>query len=854
MKRFLLAFSAVALLWSCTEIDDFDQSNKIQNAEETLSLYAAIADDDTRTYVENDKDVLWHNGDWISVFYANRRNDRFEYLGESGAREAKFDLASKGFINNSMSLKTHALYPFFVAAQTAYDEATDSFNITTKLRDIQPYIPNSFGREANQMVAVSADSSEGLTSDVLYFRNACGFLTLKLYGENVAVKSIKLIARGGELLSGNANIRAHANEAPVLTMTNGSDAVTLVAGESGVALGATKESATEFWFALPPQTLASGIKIEVTDVNGCVYIKETTKPIVIERNQIQPMAALKYVYSQMFYTRHADSTEPIDMGTGEERFDAKISANYYDSVNKRFVVEFATPMTTIKKWAFSSSKEDWKSIILPNTLTTIANEAFRASAIAEIVFPGSVTFIEYDAFKYSQNLQSVIFEPSPTNTPLRIGYLDSAGDAMGPFTGARLEYIYVNRDFVYVDEYNELFEPDDILEGIFACSDYQNTVKVVIGEQLPVIYDHMFASLAIEEIIIPDHITYIGTGAFRECEALTSITIPSSVEYIGEWAFYHCIGLNSVYIEDSSKQLNVGYSYEEYSPFFLSPLNSVYMGRDIVQIDADGNRCDADSWKSGIFVTKLYDDEDATVNVTIGPEVTAIPNHMLNYMPITSITIPESVKSIGKLAFRSCKKLTDITIPASVETIGEDVFYDCTALSTLRIEDSDTALKIGYTYEGSDEYGPFYDSPLTDIYFGRDIIQVDDDGEPSVADSWEEGVFTNKGKKEVSLNIGPKVTAITDYMFSQLHVKSVYLYPAIKSIGAYAFNDCSIFQGLSCHHIDPPTLGENAFDDCSEMWYIRIPEDAMTNFKSANGWKEFDRNNKYNKNFYYTQE
>ena len=44
---------------------------------------------------------------------------------------------------------------------------------------------------------------------------------------------------------------------------------------------------------------------------------------------------------------------------------------------------------------------------------------------------------------------------------------------------------------------------------------------------------------------------------------------------------------------------------------------------------------------------------------------------------LTSVTIPNSVKSIGYMAFCSCSGLTSITIPNSVKSIGDNAFYYC---------------------------------------------------------------------------------------------------------------------------------------------------------------------------------
>jgi len=54
---------------------------------------------------------------------------------------------------------------------------------------------------------------------------------------------------------------------------------------------------------------------------------------------------------------------------------------------------------------------------------------------------------------------------------------------------------------------------------------------------------------------------------------------------------------------------------------------------------------------------------------------------------LASVTIPNSVTSIGKQAFWFCTKLDNVMIPNSVTSIGEKAFYSCESLSSITIPD-----------------------------------------------------------------------------------------------------------------------------------------------------------------------
>ncbi len=64
---------------------------------------------------------------------------------------------------------------------------------------------------------------------------------------------------------------------------------------------------------------------------------------------------------------------------------------------------------------------------------------------------------------------------------------------------------------------------------------------------------------------------------------------------------------------------------------------------------------------------------------------------------LTSVTIPNSVTSIGSSAFIGCTGLTSVTIPNSVTSIGYDAFYGCTGLTSVSIPNSVTSIERAFS-------------------------------------------------------------------------------------------------------------------------------------------------------------
>ena len=105
----------------------------------------------------------------------------------------------------------------------------------------------------------------------------------------------------------------------------------------------------------------------------------------------------------------------------------------------------------------------------------------------------------------------------------------------------------------------------------------------------------------VEDLVIPDSVTTIGTCAFYNCTSLTSITIPDSVTTIGSSAFYDCDGLTNVTFGENSQLTTIGVwafhncdnltsvTFEDPNGWYITITEGATSGADLTLTNASTN-------------------------------------------------------------------------------------------------------------------------------------------------------------------------------------------------------------------------------------------------------------------------
>ena len=329
---------------------------------------------------------------------------------------------------------------------------------------------------------------------------------------------------------------------------------------------------------------------------------------------------------------------------------------------------------------------------------------FKCDSLTNITIPKNVTSIGYCAF-WGRSLTIYCESKVIPNGWSESWNLDGGGGSPRPvYWGINDKNIFTIDGIIYILENNSAIVSRFI----------ETTSKVIIPSYIQ-----------IEEQTY--NVTSIGDYAFSNCHSIQTISIPNTINTIGYDVFYNC---------DSIK-------YAHYS-------NGLYLGNDdnpyLVLVESSQN----------VETIKIHENSRFILN-------NAFQSRHLN-----TITIPRSIKSIGKSAFNGCKHLQNVNFEdeSELESIGDDIFVGCTSLKSLTL-------------------------PFIDIYLGHYFG----------ASSYNyNSIYIPESLKSVNILGG---TIIPNNAFYGCNfLTSITIPSSVVSIGEQAFSGCTSLESLTLPFID----------------------------------------------------
>ena len=282
-KSLVYSLLAVLLVCSCQVKDENVPEAKIFTA--TLENHSG----ETKTSLNANGNVLWKQGDKVSIFAGININEQYRVTDASdGKTSASLYMVTNSNTATGTSINNNvAFYPYSSTASIAKSGA--SYTISNiVLPATQNYSENSFGNGAFPMAAVTSS-----TSDMnIHFKNILGGLNLQLKG-TATITSISVTGNSNEILCGDAEVSVSTESMPSVSLTDAAAKTITLNCDAGVTLNTN--TATSFIIALPPITMSSGFTVVVTDKENKQMKISTTKPQTITRSNILKMPVRNYV-------------------------------------------------------------------------------------------------------------------------------------------------------------------------------------------------------------------------------------------------------------------------------------------------------------------------------------------------------------------------------------------------------------------------------------------------------------------------------------------------------------------------------------------------------------------------------
>ena len=498
------------------------------------------------------------------------------------------------------------------------------------------------------------------------------------------------------------------------------------------------------------------------------------------------------------------------------------------------------------------------------SVTKIGEYAFQGSAVTSVSTPEGIISIDYNAFKGCQNLESVTLPESLTTLGSYAFYsckllktikIPSGVTAIPSscfYECSSLESVTIPEGVTTIGDdafqscnLNALTLPES-LETIGWSAFYRNSSlkSVNIPAKVKTIETQAFKSCGLTDLVIPEGVQTIGDLAF-ENNLLKNLTLPSTIKTIGNGAFSYNNNLQSIICNAVMPPALGDNAFSSgITPSIKVPMASIaayrkaygwkdfssYYGGEVV---ADGitYRIDENGAMVAVAETALTEANILSTVEFEGNQYLVIKiNDKVFYgnTNLTTVTLAESLTTLGSNAFESCKSLKTIKIPSGVTAIPENCFRECSLMESVSLPAG--LVEIGeYAFSGCKNLESVtLPESLTTLgsYAFSSCKSLKTIKIPSGVTAIPDHCFYECSSLE-NVTISEGVTDIGIEAFLSCNLNALTLPESLEAIGSYAF-----YNNPSLKSVNIPakvkTIESQAFYECCGLTDLVIPEGVQT--------------------------
>lgn len=340
--------------------------------------------------------------------------------------------------------------------------------------------------------------------------------------------------------------------------------------------------------------------------------------------------------STIYYTDDDDVPEPTPYTVTELRF-----SPYGNSV--------------------TSVNNNYTALVLPDTLTDIGGSLSGFKNVTEITIPGSVKVFNA-TLQYMKELRTLTFEEGVEE--IASGSVVSGCKNLTTIhLPSSLQKLSGTGTFSGASALTDITLPEGIAitEGS-TFSECTSLKSITLPASITTIPSYMFAGCsALERVTAKGTITAIGNSAFKSDTALTEIPDLSQVTSIGDRAFYGCSALKTVDLHSVTTM--------EYGAF---------QGCDA--LSGEINLSNLEEIPGHAF---CYDPN--ITSVITCPTLRSIGDWAFIWADISTISLPETLKSIGTYTFYKASLSGTVALPDSLTQLGASAFSGCEKVEAIQI-------------------------------------------------------------------------------------------------------------------------------------------------------------------------